>query len=98
MDRLLRLPIAEYDRRRTGDLTSRVGSDTTLLRAVVTPGLFEVVGSLLVVVGAAVAMALVDLVLLPVTLAPVAVGMVAGISVGSAAATAGARLRATWGR
>ena len=27
-DRLLRLPAAEYDRRRTGDLMSRVGSDT----------------------------------------------------------------------
>src|SRR3712207_7335240 len=33
VDRLLRLPVAEYDRRRTGDLMSRVGSDTTLLRA-----------------------------------------------------------------
>ncbi|MEK8105109.1 ABC transporter transmembrane domain-containing protein [Micromonospora sp. M12] len=40
---LLRLPIAEYDHRRTGDLLSRVGSDTTLLRAVVTSGLFETV-------------------------------------------------------
>ena len=37
-DRLLRLPIAEYDRRRTGDLMSRVGADTTLLRATVTSG------------------------------------------------------------
>src|SRR4051794_33101464 len=36
---LLMLPIAEYDRRRTGDLLSRVGADTTLLRAVVTSGL-----------------------------------------------------------
>ena len=30
--RLLRLPINEFDTRRTGDLVSRVGSDTTLLR------------------------------------------------------------------
>ena len=36
---LLRLPIAEYDARRTGDLLSRVGADTTLLRAVITSGL-----------------------------------------------------------
>jgi ABC-type multidrug transport system fused ATPase/permease subunit len=79
---LLRLPIAEYDQRRTGDLMSRVGSDTTLLRAVVTSGLFEVVSSLVLIVGAIVAMALVDPVLLLVTLASVAVGMVAGISVG----------------
>jgi ABC-type multidrug transport system fused ATPase/permease subunit len=81
VDRLLRLPIVEYDRRRTGDLMSRVGSDTTLLRAVVTSGLIEVVSSVLVVVGAVVAMALVDGVLLSVTLAAVAVGMAAGISV-----------------
>lgn len=81
VDRLLRLPIAEYDRRRTGDLMSRVGSDTTLLRAVVTSGLFEVVSSVVLVVGAIVAMALVDGVLLLVTLGSVALGMLAGISV-----------------
>src|SRR3712207_9162983 len=45
VDRLLRLPVAEYDRRRTGDLMSRVGSDTTLLRATVTSGVVEVAGS-----------------------------------------------------
>lgn len=75
-DRLLRLPVAEYDARRTGDLMSRMGADTTLLRAVVTSGLFEIASSVVVVVGAAVAMALVDVVLLGVTLAAVAVGAV----------------------
>lgn len=70
--RLLRLPVTEYDQRRSGDLISRVGADTTLLRAVVTSGLVEIASSLVVVVGAAVAMALVDLVLLGVTLAAVA--------------------------
>jgi ABC-type bacteriocin/lantibiotic exporter with double-glycine peptidase domain len=44
---LLRLPIAEYDRRRVGDLISRVGTDTTLLRAVITSGLFDIVSSML---------------------------------------------------
>ncbi|MET0188167.1 MAG: ABC transporter transmembrane domain-containing protein, partial [Pseudonocardia sediminis] len=72
--RLLGLPVAEYDARRTGDLMSRIGADTTLLRAVVTSGLFEIASSVLVVVGAAVAMALVDLVLLGVTLLAVAAG------------------------
>jgi ATP-binding cassette subfamily B protein len=81
VDRLLRLPIAEYDRRRTGDLMSRVGSDTTLLRAVVTSGLFEAVSSLVLIVGAVVAMLLVDGVLLAVTLVSVAVGVIAGVSV-----------------
>ena len=46
---LLRLPVAEHDRRRTGDLLSRVGSDTTLLRAVVTCGLVEAASSVVIV-------------------------------------------------
>ena len=72
---LLRLPIAEHDRRRTGDLLSRVGADTTLLRAVVTSGLVEAASSALIVVGAAVAMLLLDPLLLLVTLASVGVGL-----------------------
>ncbi|MEV4482876.1 ABC transporter ATP-binding protein [Micromonospora coxensis] len=72
---LLRLPIVEYDRRRTGDLLSRVGSDTTLLRAVVTSGLFETVTGAVMVVGAATAMALLDPVLFGVTLLGVAAGV-----------------------
>ena len=74
-DRLLRLPVAEYDRRRTGDLMSRVGADTTLLRATVTSGVVEVAGSLVVGLGALVAMALVDVGLLLVTVAAVALGV-----------------------
>ncbi|MGY1606040.1 MULTISPECIES: ABC transporter ATP-binding protein [unclassified Geodermatophilus] len=74
-DRLLRLPVAEYDRRRTGDLMSRVGADTTLLRATVTSGVVEVAGSAVVAVGALAAMALVDVWLLLVTVTAVAVGM-----------------------
>ncbi|XTZ16774.1 ABC transporter ATP-binding protein [Micromonospora echinospora] len=72
---LLRLPIAEYDQRRTGDLLSRVGADTTLLRAVVTSGLFELVTGVVTVVGAAVAMVLLDPLLFGVTLAGVALGL-----------------------
>ncbi|SCF23364.1 ABC transporter ATP-binding protein [Micromonospora mirobrigensis] len=72
---LLRLPIAEYDRRRTGDLLSRVGADTTLLRAVVTSGLFETVTGAIMVAAAATAMLLLDPVLFGVTLAGVAVGV-----------------------
>ncbi|MDK3255134.1 ABC transporter ATP-binding protein [Blastococcus capsensis] len=73
-DRLLRLPVAEYDRRRTGDLMSRVGSDTTLLRATVTAGVVEVAGSVVVGVGALVAMAVVDVWLLLLTVLAVAIG------------------------
>ena len=75
-ERLLRLPVAEYDARRTGDLMSRIGADTTLLRSVVTSGLFEIASSVVVVIGAAVAMALVDVVLLGVTLLAVSVGAI----------------------
>ncbi len=78
---LLRLPIAEYDARRTGDLLSRVGADTTLLRAVVTSGLFEVVTGAVMVVGATVAMAVLDPLLLGVALCGLAVGMTVAISV-----------------
>lgn len=82
VDRLLRLPVGELDARRTGDLISRVGSDTTLLRAVVTSGLVEAASSALLAVGAVVAMLLVDPVLLGVTLLAVGVGVVAGVTVG----------------
>jgi ATP-binding cassette subfamily B protein/ATP-binding cassette subfamily C protein len=76
---LLRLPITEYDRRRTGDLLSRVGADTTLLRAVVTSGLFETVTGAVMVVGAAAGMILIDPLLFAVTAAGVAMGL--GIAV-----------------
>ncbi len=72
---LIGLPVAEHDRRRTGDLLSRVGADTTLLRAVVTSGLVEAVSGVVIVIGAATAMALLDLTLLLVTLAALAVGI-----------------------
>lgn len=78
-DRLLRLPVAEYDRRRTGDLMSRVGADTTLLRATVTSGVVDVVGSAVLAVGAVVAMALVDVWLLLLTLVAVALGLTVAV-------------------
>src|SRR6185369_13301705 len=72
---LLRLPIAEYDKRRTGDLLSRVGADTTLLRAVVTSGLFETASGVVMVLGAGVAMILLDWILFLTTCAGLAVGL-----------------------
>jgi ABC-type multidrug transport system fused ATPase/permease subunit len=78
-DRLLRLPVAEYDRRRTGDLMSRVGSDTTLLRATVTSGVVDVAGSAVLAVGAVVAMAFVDGWLLLLTVGSVTVGLTVAV-------------------
>jgi ABC-type multidrug transport system fused ATPase/permease subunit len=78
-DRLLRLPVAEYDRRRTGDLMSRVGADTTLLRATVTSGVVDVAGSAVLAVGAVIAMALVDGWLLLLTVVSVAIGVTTAV-------------------
>ncbi|MDQ1123037.1 ABC transporter ATP-binding protein [Microbacterium trichothecenolyticum] len=64
ISRILRLPISEFDARRTGDLVSRVGTDTTLLYAVLTQGLADAVGNALILVGAVVAMAFIDPLLL----------------------------------
>ncbi len=75
--RLLRLPIKEYDLRRTGDLVSRVGSDTTLLRAVLTQGFVDAAGGVLIFVGSIVAMAVIDPLLLGITLAVIAVAIAA---------------------
>lgn len=75
--RLLRLPIWQYDRRRTGDLVSRVGADSTLLRAVLTQGLVDVAGNLLVFVGAVIAMAFIDPLLLIITLSVVTLAVFA---------------------
>jgi ABC-type multidrug transport system fused ATPase/permease subunit len=74
--RMLRLPISEYDRRRTGDLVSRVGSDTTLLYAVITQGLVDAVGGALVFVGALIAMLLIDPLLLGLTVLVIAISVV----------------------
>ncbi|MBT2503019.1 ABC transporter ATP-binding protein [Curtobacterium sp. ISL-83] len=74
--RILNLPISEFDARRTGDLVSRVGSDTTLLRAVLTQGLIESIGGALTFIGAVIAMAILDPLLLAITVVIVAVAIV----------------------
>ncbi len=58
--RILHLPTSEFDARRTGDLVSRVGTDTTLLYAVLTQGLADAVGSAVLFLGALIAMLLID--------------------------------------
>lgn len=74
--RLLKLPILEYDLRRTGDLVSRVGSDTTLLRAVLTQGLIDAAGGVIIFVGAIIAMAFIDPFLLLLTLAMISIAVI----------------------
>jgi ATP-binding cassette subfamily B protein len=72
---MLNLPISEFDQRRTGDLVSRVGSDTTLLRAVLTQGLVEAVGGTLTFLGAVIAMVYLDPILFSLTAIVVAVAV-----------------------
>jgi ATP-binding cassette subfamily B protein len=93
--RLLRLPIAEFDTRRTGDLVSRVGADATLLRAVLTQGLVEAIGGALTFIGAIVAMILIDWVLLLLTVGVIAIafGAVGALSTRIRQASAAAQER-----
>ncbi len=73
--KLLHLPIAEFDTRRTGDLVSRVGSDTTMLRAVLTQGLVEAIGGAVTFIGALIAMLILDAVLLGLTVLVIAIAI-----------------------
>ncbi|MGH3145757.1 MAG: ABC transporter ATP-binding protein, partial [Rubrobacter sp.] len=66
--RLMRTTVPEFDRRRTGDLLSRVGTDTTLLKAALAQSLTSVVVGVVVFAGALVLMALIDPLLLAVAL------------------------------
>ena len=75
--RLLRMTVPEHDRRRTGDLLSRVGTDTTLLKAALAQSLTSIAVGVVVFFGAIFLMALIDPLLLAVALACVAVATAA---------------------
>ncbi len=81
--KILHLPISEFDRRRTGDLVSRVGSDTTLLRAVLTQGLVESIGGALLFVGALIGMLVIDPMLFAVTFGVVVIALVVVVGLSS---------------
>jgi ABC-type multidrug transport system fused ATPase/permease subunit len=70
---LLRLRVGALDRLKPGDLLSRVTSDTTLLRSVSTYGLVHSINATFLLVASIVLMAMLDPVLLLVTLAVLAV-------------------------
>lgn len=77
---VLGMRMSEYDRLKSGDLLSRVGTDTTLLRAVVTTGSVEGVTGLVTFVGSLVIMSVIDATLLllvvgTVTVASAGVGL-----------------------
>jgi len=60
-----------------GDLVSRVGSDSTLLYAVITQGLVDAIGGAVLFVGALIAMLIIDPVLLGLTVLVIALSVVA---------------------
>ncbi|OCC09054.1 ABC transporter ATP-binding protein [Streptomyces sp. PTY087I2] len=66
--RIMRLKVPAVDRLTPGDLQSRVTSDTTLLRTVLSSGLVESFNSVLMLLGTVALMAYMDLTLLGVTL------------------------------
>jgi ABC-type multidrug transport system fused ATPase/permease subunit len=72
ISQLLRLPVGALDRLKPGDLLARVTSDTTLLRSVSTYGLVHSVNSAFMLAASVVLMAMIDPVLLAVTLAVLA--------------------------
>lgn len=73
ISRMLRLRVGALDRLKPGDLLSRVTSDTTLLRNVCTHSLVGGVNAVFTLLGAIVLMAVLDVMLLGLTLAVVAV-------------------------
>ena len=89
ISRILHLPISEFDSRRTGDLVSRVGTDTTLLYAVLTQGLADAAGNALIFLGAIIAMALIDPLLLG------AIVIVLGVSIAGVTVLSGRIRKAT---
>ncbi|AOP48646.1 ABC transporter ATP-binding protein [Streptomyces lydicus] len=87
---LLRLEMRQYHRHRTGDLISRVTTDTTLLRDVVSQALVDLVTGALAAAGAVVLMAWIDpllLLLVALTVATAAL-VVASLLKGIRAASA----------
>lgn len=79
--RLLRLPIPAHDGFRTGDLLSRVNTDTTLLRTALTSSFTNSVAGALTFIGAIFLMAYLDPLMLGVSLACVAFAAVVVILV-----------------
>ena len=90
--RVLRLPMSAYLTMRDGDIAARTTSDTTLVRAVITSGAVELLGSSLIAMGAVVGMSTIDpmltLIVALILLSTVALSMLLGrpIQVHSAAA------------
>jgi subfamily B ATP-binding cassette protein MsbA len=79
---LLDLPLAFYDKRRAGDLISRLTSDTTLVQSVLSDDLLTFFQNLITVTGVVVVVLILDWRLALITLAVAPLIAVTGIAVG----------------
>ena len=95
---LLRLPVGAHDRLRVGDLLSRVGNDTTLLRTALTESVTSLLGGILTFVGAVALMAYIAPLLFAVALFCVLVAAVAVLSISSRIRTASEEAQRNVGR
>ena len=95
---LLRLPVGTHDRHRVGDLLSRVGNDTTLLRTALTESVTSLLGGILTFVGAVALMAYIAPLLFVVAISCVLVAAVAVLSISSKIRTASEEAQRNVGR
>ena len=97
-DRLLRMPVSAHDARSAGDLISRVTLDTEVLRAALTTAPLAALTGAVTFVGALILMAILDWLLLGITLMCVAIAFVGIALVIPAAKHASAQAQASLGR
>lgn len=95
---LFALPIGVLERRDRADLVSRVTTDVTQLRHVMSSGIVELATSVVAVVVSVVMMALIDGVLLALTAATIVVALVAVVLIGRRNGPVGLRMQDAVGR
>lgn len=74
-ERMIRLPMRVYDTSHNADLVTRLSTDTSVVRAVFTGGLVEAAGGGILVIGAIIAMAVIDPYMLVIVVVVAAVGV-----------------------
>lgn len=71
---MVRFPMRQYDIRSPGDLVSRLGADTSMIRTAVSGGIVDILGSVTMAVGSVVIMATIDFTMLSIVCAVVLIG------------------------
>lgn len=71
---IVRFPMREYDLRSPGDLVSRLGADTTMIRTAVSGGIVDILGSVIMIMGSVGLMAAIDFTMLAIVCSVVLIG------------------------